>query len=92
MKKITLALLASVLILSGAALAQQSGEQKRVSPMRGMMQEMMKGERDGQSGMGGRSDMGGMMDMMGMMGQMTKMMDQCAAMMGSAGTETQKDK
>lgn len=95
MKKITLALLASVLVLSGAALAQQSGEQKRVSPMRGMMQGMMKGERDGQSGIEGRSGMGGMMDMKGMMGQMgemTKMTDHCAAMMGSEGTETQPPK
>lgn len=89
MKKITLALLASVLVLSGAAWAQQSGEQKKGSRMGGTMQEMMKGEKSGESGMGGMGDMG---DMMGMKEQMPKMMEQCAAMMGSAGTETQKDK
>jgi len=80
MKKITLAVLTSVLVLFGVALAQQSGEREKDSPMRGMMQEMMKGERGGQSGMGG---MEGMMGMMEMMGQMDKMMDQCASMMGS---------
>ena len=89
MKKITLAVLASVLVLSGAAWAQQSGEQKNRSSMHNMMQQMMKGEKSGESGMGG---MGGMGDMMGMKEQMPKMMEQCAAMMGSAGTETQKDK
>ena len=89
MKKITLVVLASTLVLSGAALAQQSGEQKNRSSMHNMMQQMMKGEKSGESGMGG---MGGMGGMMGMKEQMPKMMEQCAAMMGSAGTETQKDK
>lgn len=70
MKKMALAGLVSLLILSGAALAQQSGEQKKSSSMEGMMEQMMKGEKGGEGGMGG---------MMGMM----KMMEQCGAMMES---------
>ena len=89
MKKITLAVLASVLVLSGAAWAQQSGEQKNRSSMHNMMQQMMKGAKRGESGMGGVGGMGGMM---GMKEHMPKMMEQCAAMMDSAGTETQKEK
>ena len=70
MKTITLAVLVSI-VLSGLALASQSGEQKDHTSM---MQEMMKGEK----GTEGMSGMGGMMRMM-------KMMDQCAAMMESTG-------
>lgn len=89
MKKITLAALASVLVLSGAAVAQQSGEQKKSSRMGGAMQEMMMGNRGGENGMGG---MEGMMGMMKMMGQTDKMMNQCASMMGSmqSGSEPPK--
>ena len=89
MKKVMLAGLLSVLALSGAAWAQQSGEQKKNSSMHGMMQQMMKGEKSSERGMGGMSGMGGMMEMMG---QMSKMMDQCSTMMGSGETETQKAK
>jgi prophage maintenance system killer protein len=67
MKTISLAVLLSFLVLSGFALAAQSGEQKDHSSM---MQEMMKGGKQGE-----HKD--GMMRMM-------KMMDQCAAMMESA--------
>ena len=66
MKTIALAAGLSLLILSGLALASQSGEQKERRPM---MEEMMKGGKEGEH-------MGGMMRMM-------KMMDQCAAMMES---------
>ncbi len=66
MKKFALLGLVSLLILSGVALAQQSGEKERGSSMRGMMQEIMGGGTAG----GGMGEMGGMM---GMMGQMTKM-------------------
>ena len=88
MKKFALAALVSLLILSGVALAYQSGEEKRGASMPGMMQQMMGGETPGE-GMGG---MGGMMGMMRMMGQMTKMMDQCTAMMGSSQSEAQGTK
>ena len=67
MKTISTAVLVSFLVLSGWALASQSGEQKDPSSM---MQEMMKGGKQGE-----HKD--GMMRMM-------KMMDQCAAMMESA--------
>lgn len=85
MKKFALAALVSLLILSGVALAYQSGEEKRGSSMPGMMQQMMGGgtTSEGMAGMGG---------MMGMMGQMTKMMDQCATMMGSSQSEAQGTK
>ena len=78
MKTISLAVLVSFLILSGLAFASQSGEQKDHSAM---MQEMMKGEKQGER-------MDGMMRMM-------KMMDQCSAMMESShsseeGKESQK--
>lgn len=83
MKKLILAGLTSLVILSGVALAQQSGEPKGDSSMRGMMQEMMGGE----SGMGG---------MMGMMGQMDKMMDQCISvhesMRAPAGEQKEEQK
>jgi hypothetical protein len=68
MKTIGLSILVSLLVLSGLALASQSGEQKERSSTQ--MQEMMKGGKDGEH-------MDGMMRMM-------KMMDQCSAMMESA--------
>lgn len=68
MKRMALVGLVSLLTLSGAALAQQSGEQKKSSSMRGAMEQMMGG---------------GTEDMMGMMGEMGKMMDQCTAMIES---------
>jgi hypothetical protein len=75
MKTIGLFVLVSLLVLSGLALASQSGEQKDHSSM---MQEMMKGGKQGE-----HKD--GMMRMM-------KMMDQCAAMMESAhGSEGAKE-
>ena len=74
MKMITLTVLVSFLVLSGLALASQSSEQKEHSSM---MEEMMKGGKEGE-----HKD--GMMRMM-------KMMDQCSAMMesakGSGGTK-----
>jgi len=75
MKTITLAVLVSI-VLSGLALASQSGEQK--DHHTSMMQEMMKGER----GMEGMSGMGGMM----------KMMNQCGAMMESTHDQGEKAK
>jgi len=66
MKTITLFAVASFLVLSGLALASQSGEQKDHPSM---MEEMMKGGKEGES-------MDGMMRMM-------KMMEQCASMMES---------
>ena len=77
MKTITLAVLASI-VLSGLALASQSGEPKDHTSM---MQEMMKGK----NGMEGMSGMGGMMGMM-------KMMDQCGAMMKSTHDQGEKAK
>lgn len=68
MKRMALVGLVSLLTLSGAALAQQSGEQKKSSSMRGAMEQMMGG---------------GTEDMMGMMAEMGKMMDQCTAMIES---------
>ena len=85
MKRIILIALVSFLTLSGAALARQAGEQKKSSPMQGMMEQMMGGETAG----GGMAGVGGMM---GVMGQMTKMMDQCTAMMGSSQSEAQGTK
>lgn len=77
MKTIILAVLASI-VLSGLALASQSGEQKDHTSM---MQEMMKGEK----GMEGMSGMGGMMRMM-------KMMNQCSTMMESTPDQGEKSK
>jgi hypothetical protein len=71
MRKITLVGLLSLMILGGAALAEQSAEQEKSAPTRGMMQGMMGEQKSGETGMQG---MGGMMGMM-------KMMDQCSAMM-----------
>ena len=67
MKTVTSIALVSFLVLSGMALAAQSDEQKEHSSM---MEEMMKGGKEGE-----HKD--GMMRMM-------KMMDQCSAMMESA--------
>ena len=67
MKKIGFVIVALVLMLSGITLAQQSGEEKKDSSMKGMMQEMMKGGKEGEH--------------MGTMMRMMKMMDQCSAMM-----------
>lgn len=65
MRKTMFVGIVSILLVSGIAMAQQSGEQEKGSSM----QEMM----------GSESGMGGMMGMMRMMGQMSKMMDQCIA-------------
>jgi hypothetical protein len=75
MKTISVAVLVSFLVLSGLALASQSGEQKDHSSM---MQEMMKGGKQGEH-------MDGMMRMM-------KMMDQCSAMMESHHDQNGKAK
>jgi hypothetical protein len=65
MKTITLAVLVSFLVLSGMALASQSGEQKNHSSM---MEEMMKSGKEG-------DHMGRMMRMMKMMDQCSAMME-----------------
>jgi hypothetical protein len=70
MKKVILAGLVSVLVVSAVAFGN-ADEQRKDSSMSGMMQGMMKGENSGETGTG---------DMMRMM----KMMDQCSAMMESA--------
>jgi len=67
MKSTTLAVVVFFLVLSGVSLAAQSDERKDHSSM---MQEMMKGEKQGE-----HKD--GMMHMM-------KMMDQCSQMMESS--------
>lgn len=82
MNNVTTVGLLAFLFLSGVALAQQPGEEKKGSSMPNMMQQMMGGGKTSQG-------MGGMMEMMGQMG---KMMDQCSAMMGSRETESQKSK
>lgn len=65
MKTITLIAVVSFLVLSGLALASQSGEQKdRPSTM----DEMMKGGKEGEQ-------MGGMMRMMKMMDHCASMME-----------------
>jgi hypothetical protein len=76
MKHLIFAALVSLVILSGFALAHQSGDEKKGSSMKDMMQEMMKGKEPGERGMHGMGDMGGMMGMM-------KMMEQCSDMMKS---------
>jgi len=76
MKTIGLAVVVSFFVLSGLALAVQSGDQEpKDRPF--MTKEMMKGEQSGKGGMHGMGDMNGMIGMM-------KMMEQCAAMMQSA--------
>jgi hypothetical protein len=81
MKKIALAVLAVFLVLSGVTLAQQSGEEKKGSSMKDMMQEMIK-----QGSEGSMQGIGGMGEMMGMM----KMMEQCSDMMKSAHHQGEK--
>jgi hypothetical protein len=85
MKYFVLSGLVSLIVLSGFALAQQSGDEKKDSSMKGMMQEMMKQKQTGEGGMGGMSDTGGMMGMM-------KMMEQCGDMMKSAQHQGEKGK
>jgi hypothetical protein len=81
MKKLISIGLLSLLISSGVALANQSGgEEKHSSSMQNMMDDMMKGEKDGEKG---KEGMGGMMRMM-------KMMDQCASMMDSSEAKAGK--
>jgi hypothetical protein len=77
MKTITSIALVSLLVVSGMALAAQSDEQKEHSSM---MEEMMKGGKEGE-----HKD-----SMMRMM----KMMDQCSAMMesGKDGTKENQKK
>ena len=82
MKTITLAVLVSI-VLSGLALASQSGEQK--DHHTSMMQEMMKGDKSAGGSMHGMGAMGGMMGMM-------KMMEQCSAMMESTHDQGEKAK
>lgn len=65
MKNMMFVGLVSLLIFSTVALASQSEEQKKDSPMGGMMEQMMKGG-DGMSGM---------MGMMKMMDQCSAMME-----------------
>ncbi|MGH9857533.1 MAG: hypothetical protein ACRD4B_06785, partial [Acidobacteriota bacterium] len=72
MRKFLLALLVSSFVVSGVAIAQQSGKPEQSSSMQGMMGEMKSGKE------GEHKD--GMMRMM-------KMMDQCSAMMKSAATD-----
>ena len=68
MKTISLGVLVSLLVLSGLAMAAQSGEQRRdPSMMEHMMKEGKAGEESG-----------------GHMMRMMKMMDQCSAMMESS--------
>ncbi len=74
MKKFVFLGLVSVLMVSGVALAHQS-EQQKESTMQGMMQQMMGGEKAGNSMSG--------------IGRMNKMMDQCSAIMGSEKTKSE---
>jgi hypothetical protein len=78
-KKLALIGLVFFAILSGAAIAQQSGGQEKGPSMKDMMQHMTGGETPGN-----------MMGMMRMMEQMSKMMDQCSAMMGSMHGKAEK--
>jgi hypothetical protein len=78
MKTISLAVLASFLVLSGLAFASQSGEQKDHSSM---MREMMKGSKQGE-----HKD--GMLRMMKMMDQCAAMMEPAHDSEGA--TENQK--
>ena len=71
MKMIALFALTVFLMASGVTLAQQSAPPNKDSSMQGMMQGMMKNEKDGEHSRG--------------MMRMMKMMDQCAAMMESTG-------
>jgi hypothetical protein len=82
MKTTAFIIVTAILMLSGATLAQQRSEEKRGSPMQGMMEEMMKEQSKG--------SMQGMSGMNGMMGMM-KMMEQCSKMMESAHAKSGKD-
>jgi hypothetical protein len=82
MKQVILAGLVSLVILSGFAVAQQSGDEKKDSSMKDMMRQMMKQKQSGEGGMEG---MGGMMGMM-------KMMEQCSDMMKSSHHQGEKAK
>jgi len=79
MKKVKIAVISTLLVLSGTALAGQPAEQKKGSSMRVMMQEMMSESKSGEGDMG---------EMMGMM----KMMNQCSAMMEEHQRTTEKAK
>ena len=85
MKQVILAGLVSLVILSGFAVAQQSGDEKKDSSMKDMMRQMMKQKQSGEGAMGGMGDMG---EMMGMM----KMMEQCSDMMKSSHHQGEKAK
>ena len=85
MKHLILAGLVFLVILSGFALAHQSGDEKKDSSMKDMMHEMMKEKEPGKGGMHGMGDMSGMMGMM-------KMMEQCSDMMKSAHNQGAKAK
>jgi len=78
MKNFVLTLMVSSLVISGVALAQQSGKQEEGSRTQDMMEEMMKGGKEE-----GRMD--GMMRMM-------KMMEQCSAMMESSHAPAKEKK
>ncbi len=81
MKKSLFVVLVSFLMWSGVALGQQSGKQEsnqQGSPMQGMMEEMMKGGKEGEH-------QDGMMRMM-------KMMDQCSAMMETSQSSEEPKK
>ena len=77
MKNFAFVVVAVFLMLSGITLAQQSGEGKKDSSMKGMMQDLMKEKQSSEGSMQGMGGMGGMIGMM-------KMMDQCSAMMESS--------
>lgn len=85
MKHLILVGLVSLVILSGFALAHQSGDEKKGSSMKDMMQEMMKGKEAGEGGMHGMGNMGGMTGMM-------KMMEECSDMMKSSHHQAEKAK
>jgi hypothetical protein len=82
MKHLIFAGLVSLVILSGFALAHQSGDGKKDSSMKDMMHEMMKEKEPGKGAMHGMGEMGGMM----------KMMEQCHDMMKSAQHHGEKAK
>jgi hypothetical protein len=78
MKTIGLSVLVSFLVLSGLALASQSGESGNKTERPSSMEETMKSGKEGEH-------IDGMMRMM-------KMMDQCNAMMESAHDHGEKTK
>ena len=85
MKTFGFAVVVSFFVLSGLALAVQSGDQEQ-KDRPSMTKEMMKGEQSGKGGMHGMGDMNGMMGMM-------KMMEQCSKMMESSqsGSDSAKE-